>query len=151
MLTQKMIDEHQAQITELLTKAPDGKWKTEPIRMEFKHAGLDCLAIRQSHGAWCGYVGVPEGHPDFGKGYDDVPVDVHGGLTYADSCRDIVCHLVDNEQEKRWWFGFDCVHGWDYAPLMPGAAFFSDIESYKDVPYVHEELEKLAEQLKARG
>src|SRR5690606_3996986 len=31
--------------------------------------GLDCLMVRNSGGAWCGYVGVSEGHPLYGVEY----------------------------------------------------------------------------------
>ena len=30
----------------------------------------------------CGYLGVPKDHPWYGKDYDEVDVEVHGGLTY---------------------------------------------------------------------
>ena len=44
----------------MTTPAP---WLTEPDRLEWTHEGYPCLAVRNSFGAWCGYVGVPEGHP----------------------------------------------------------------------------------------
>ena len=28
---------------------------------------LDCLAVRNQHGSWCGYVGVAPGHPWHGR------------------------------------------------------------------------------------
>jgi len=42
-------------------------------------------------GAWCGYVGVPKGHPYHGNSYDHdgVNVDVHGGLSFANGCADM--------------------------------------------------------------
>lgn len=33
-------------------------------------------------GHLCGYIAVPPAHPWFGKSYDDIDVDVHGGLTF---------------------------------------------------------------------
>ena len=30
-----------------------------------------------------GYVRIPEGHPYYEKTYDDIPVSVHGGLTFS--------------------------------------------------------------------
>jgi hypothetical protein len=45
--------------------------------------------VRNRVGGLCGYVGVPGGHPFHGKGYDDLPVVVHGGLTFADRCADL--------------------------------------------------------------
>jgi hypothetical protein len=63
-----------------------GPWNNEPDKMQWQDAatGLACLAVRNDMGVWCGYVGIPEGHPWYGKGYEDLgDVDVHGGLTYG--------------------------------------------------------------------
>ena len=38
-----------------------------------------------SLGHLCGYIGVPTSHPWYGKDYDEVEADVHGGLTYFGS------------------------------------------------------------------
>ena len=70
------------------------EWTTE--------AGLKATVIATPMGYRCGYVGVPEGHPLYGKHYDDVDVDVHGGLTYS------------NLEDELWTFGYDCAH-WDDA------------------------------------
>jgi hypothetical protein len=53
----------------------------------------------------CGYVRVPPTHPTHGKGYDDIEVGVHGGLTFAqmEPC-------TEHEDGQGWWFGFDCAH-----------------------------------------
>jgi hypothetical protein len=40
-----------------------GPWQDEPDRLEWTHAGLYCLMIRNDLGSWCGYVGVPPEHP----------------------------------------------------------------------------------------
>lgn len=47
-------------------------WLNEPDSVSFEHAGLRCEMRRGPVGAWCGYVGVDETHPWFGKGYDDI-------------------------------------------------------------------------------
>ena len=70
------------------------EWTTE--------AGLKAHVIATPMGHRCGYVGVPEGHPMYGKHYDEVDVDVHGGLTYS------------NDEDGLWTFGYDCGH-WDDA------------------------------------
>jgi hypothetical protein len=94
-----------------------GPWQDEPSRAEWRHAGLPCIAHRGGGGAWCGYVGVPPGHPAHGKEYDDVEVDVHGGLTYAQACAGCVCHVArPGESDALHWFGFDCCHAHDAAP-----------------------------------
>jgi hypothetical protein len=38
---------------------------------------------RNLFGAYCVYVKLPNNHPDIGKDYDDIDLDVHGGLTYG--------------------------------------------------------------------
>lgn len=70
------------------------EWTTE--------AGLKAIVIATPMGHRCGYVSVPAEHPLHGKHYDDVDVEVHGGLTYSD------------ERDGLWWFGYDCAH-WEDA------------------------------------
>ena len=47
----------------------------------------------------CGYVKLPEGHLCRDMDYDDIPIEVHGGLTYGPS--------------ENGWVGFDCGHCYD--------------------------------------
>jgi len=67
-----------------------GPWDDEPDKVQWidKETDLDCLIVRNRGGALCGYVGVPPSHPWFEKGYDDVDVSVHGGLTFSDTCNE---------------------------------------------------------------
>jgi hypothetical protein len=60
-------------------------------------AGYKAQVVAQPMGHRCGYVTVPEDHPCFGKDYNDIDIEVHGGLTFAH----------DGE------FGFDCAHFYD--------------------------------------
>jgi hypothetical protein len=60
-------------------------------------AGYEAEVLATPMGHRCGYVTVPDGHPCAGKDYNELNVDVHGGLTYA----------LDNQ------FGFDCAHLYD--------------------------------------
>jgi hypothetical protein len=140
----------------------DGPWHHESDRVEWTHAGLPCLAARSELGGmWCGYVAVPPGHPLHGKHHDDVDVDVHGGLTYADRCQGHICHVPQpGEPDDVWWFGFDCGHAWDIMPaldartraygLRPLYELFGDV-TYKTVDYVQAETNRLAEQLAAEA
>lgn len=149
---------------------PDGPWKNEPDKMQFTDpdTGLPCLVVRSPNsGALCGYVGVHETHPVFGKDYDDVDVEVHGGLTFASLCVDDperkehgICHIVEpGEDDRVWWLGFDTAHGMDYMPAFTlrmeekfGVSPFPDPPSqYKTLDYVKAEVAHLAEQLAAAG
>ncbi len=142
---------------------PAGPWDGEPDRVEWRHLGLPCLAVRASSGAWCGYVGLPPGHRWHGVSYEDVGADVHGGLTYGSPCQadGPICHVpAPGEPDDLWWIGFDCNHLYDLAPghesLLNRLAFergedrspmpgYRDI--YRDLGYVRAEVERLAEQM----
>jgi hypothetical protein len=140
---------------------PDGPWKNEPDREQWQHAGYACLAVRNHHGNWCGYVGVDSAHPLYGKSYDDCDVEVHGGLTYAGKCDGPICHVPEpGMPDDVWWLGFDCAHAWDLVPgrlafeletpaLRKYAAITRCEETYRDLAYVKASTEKLAEQLRA--
>ena len=148
----------------------DGPWQQEPDRIEWEHAGLPCLMSRGSCGHWCGYAAVPPGHTLHGKSYDDAPVEVHGGLTYASLCSGAICHVPKpGEPDDVYWFGFDCAHSGDYAPSLGNwrasrhggkaynhaeavalhAVSWSAADVYRTVDYVQAETNRLAEQLVA--
>jgi hypothetical protein len=139
-----------------------GAWLNEADKYQYVDAatGLDCLIHRNGTGALCGYVGVPESHPMFATDYENVSVEVHGGLTYSDFCQvrhhsepgeedgSGICHVAYNGRGERiWWLGFDCAHGWDVSPSME--ARYSTGGTYKTVGYVMREIAKLAAQLRA--
>ena len=46
-------------------------WETEPEKADFEAHGLKCAMRRNPAGAWCGYVGVNNTHPWFGKDETD--------------------------------------------------------------------------------
>lgn len=101
------------------------------------HAGFDYCVMVMPMGHRCGYVLIPEGHPWHGKGYDDIDVEVHGGLTF--------CSNVDDTE--RWpktgfWIGFDCAHYLD-------APDFDEMsrEYLKSYPAIMKAAEKMAEPL----
>src|SRR6185295_5225427 len=54
-----------------------GPWDNEPDKAQWTDVatGLPCLAVR-AHSHWCGYVGVTEEHPVFGKDYDSLDLSV---------------------------------------------------------------------------
>jgi hypothetical protein len=87
------------------------KVKSEPNEETFTYKGYKCLIIRHPEMKHlCGYVGVPEGHKYYKKHYDEVPLEVHGGLTFSDWWED--------ENDSLWYLGFDCAHSWDLSPGM---------------------------------
>jgi hypothetical protein len=134
----------------------DGPWDGEPDRKQWQdpETGLPCLIVRQDRwGMWCGYVGVSPGHPYYEKSYGDCDADVHGGLTYSDHCFSRICHETANE-DRVWWLGFDCHHGYDFAPgfglnLPPEMRCIWPGARYRDQAYVEHQCKSLAAQLAA--
>ena len=103
--------------------------------------------VNNGIGYRCGYLRVLPGHPWFGKHYDAINADVHGGLTFAQ--HGTTCDSHPGEAE--WWVGFDCAHGGDAqdpslmkSPEDLRRAFSG--ETVKSSLYVLTELHKLAEQ-----
>lgn len=146
---------------------PSGLWDAEPDKAQWtdEATGYPCIAKRQSRsGHWCGYVGVTEGHPWFGKGYDDLPdygPTAHCGLTYARACQDgpeesSICHVPDpGEPDNVWWFGFDCAHCGDYSPQdavyardRGGCFERMEGETYRTLEYVKDICRSLAAEIK---
>jgi len=106
------------------------EWTTE--------AGLKAVVLFVNDSHHCGYVIVPEDHKWYGDSYDKhYDVDVHGGLTYADT---VYWEEGDN---YGWAFGFDAAHLGDETLYSrdPG-------DTFKDVDYMAKECESLARQIK---
>jgi len=123
-----------------------GPWDGEPDRWEDRHAGFPVLAVRNSLGNWCGYVGMPPGHPWHGRDSDDVDVQVHGGLTYAGKCNGVICHVPrDGEPADVFWLGFDCAHCGDLVPFMFARHGGYPGDVYRDLTYVQKQTRELAE------
>jgi hypothetical protein len=148
---------------------PSGPWDGEPDRVEWKSHGLHCLMVRPDHGAWCGYVALPPGHPwrdidldggtydDDGNRIADPPsIDVHGGITYgphecmaplADGNTNVVCHKpAPGEPDDVRWIGFDCCHSGDERPRDITYVGYRRYGIYRDMGYVLAEVESLARQ-----
>lgn len=56
----------------------------------------------------CAYIKLPEGHKYYGLGYDKIPVECHGGLTYSSNTFHVIPENIG------WWIGWDYNHGGDY-------------------------------------
>ena len=110
--------------------------------------GLPCVVVfvRQTHR--CGYVGVRRKNPAYGLEYGDVPVEIHGGLTFGN--KEISKKLITNGYsipKGYYWLGFDCIHAGDamkgyenIAPSLSQGHFWTSDE-------VFAETEKLARRL----
>lgn len=76
-------------------------WMDEDVR---------CLIIKGTI-SLCAYFGIPKDHPMAGKKYNEIPLDVHGGLTFSKSGDGI-------RPRGFYWFG------WDYGQVGVGDCLF---------------------------
>jgi len=155
---------------------PDGPWRTEPDRLDWVHAGYACMILRHPYyGSLCGYVGVDNQHPLYEKDWNDAnfpDFEVHYGINYTAKCTRSVCHTpLPGMPADVWWLGFDCNHGFDVAPgtMRTMEALRKQIgsmkwpeelsaeidaaeelfkERYRDLEYVKQNCEDLADQLR---
>lgn len=128
-----------------------GPWLHEPdvLRWRDKATNLHCAIDRSTvSGSLCGYVAVSRHHPAWGRHYQELDVDVHGGLTFYGMSNDELSGstafplakdtTIENpltgesftfkahrgalmpgrRSPLRWWYGFDTAHAWDYSPAM---------------------------------
>jgi len=91
---------------------------SEELRWKSKE-GFECWIIKTTMGHRCGYVKVDKNNlTNYIDSYNDVPVEVHGGLTYGGN--------------GEW--GFDCAH-------------YGDTSDYWTLEKVKKEVENLSNQL----
>lgn len=100
-----------------------------------------CVATCELMGAiyYCGYVGVPMGHPMHGdsSSYQFVNIDnllIHGGITWCDLFKEI--------EPEYWFYGFDMAHGWDL-DLSPDV---NDVNEFTMIAKPHVEFGKAMEE-----
>lgn len=95
-----------------------------------------------NHGWGNGYVLIPEGHPLHGKPYDDIEVDVHGGLTFSELVdEDMINHwgekLLSKEDIGGWLVGFDTAHYSDNMCNWPKEAVQAEANRLRDQLILH--------------
>lgn len=125
---------------------PEGPWMGEPDREDWDDpaTGLACSLRRNVGGIWCGYVGVPRGHPLHGRRGKGLrgPFD----LNYAGP------HRLGWPGPAGWYLGFDCgglspaVSHLVWAALRgsPGMEGTMACERYRDVVEARETCVALA-------
>lgn len=84
------------------------------IIMRWKYRGYDCEIKRNNYfGTYMGYVNLKSDNIFFEKNCKEIEnmgIEVHGGLTYADY------------NNGDWRIGFDTAHGLDYIPIFKDTA-----------------------------
>lgn len=126
--TPDKVDEYKKLLAE---EGDEYEWKSKE--------GYICNIRRNHMGAWCGYVFLPKGHKLYGKHYDDVDVEVHGGLTFSEEA------THKKTEQKFWVFGFDTAHAGDFVYGLGN--MIPDREIYRNKEYMINETNYLAEQL----
>jgi hypothetical protein len=120
----------------------------EPNYETFEYRGFKVVIKRMMYlgGQLNGYVRIPKAHKFYQKGYDDIPIECHGGLTFAG----------DLEEDGDWYIGFDTAHYRDFIPFMKFALpdplrNREDFgETYKDIDYVRQECKRIVDQLRVQ-
>ena len=131
-----------------------GPWDDEPDKVQWIDAatGLHCIALRAaSH--WCGYVGLPAGHP-WRDG--EAPMQVEGvraEINYGPHPCDgdgMICHDVDHDDDVH-WLGFDVASGSrePWACLGVREPAWNAERPYHDIAYVRVATMNLAKAAKA--
>jgi hypothetical protein len=140
------------------------KVKSEPNEETFDYKGYKCLIIRHPEFLHlCGYVGVNKDHKYYKKHYDEVDIDVHGGLSWSD--------FWEDQNDGLWYLGFDTGHAWDLSPGMHSrtpetrkskywidgveheytlrdlSRELMENETYRDIDYVRQECKRMVDQL----
>lgn len=139
-----------------------GEWVEEPDIVKFEYNGFHCLIRRifddenkvdDIYGHLCGYIDIPKCHPFYQKHYDEIEIDVHGGLTFSD--------VIDGF----WTIGFDCAHYCDYKPgyeMYKRNSVFNDLfpipesfkkhalfnPEYRNIAFCIEQCKSMADQAK---
>jgi len=86
--------------------------KSYEVLKRWIYKGLNCVVVlgKKNESYYCGYVGVPHGHPDWGKPDEKVKVKVHGDLSFSEQGRTQRPNGTPEDiwvDENLWWFGFD--------------------------------------------
>lgn len=61
----------------------------------------------------CAYIELTKEHKYYGKDYDDIPIECHGGLTYS-SNKGIIFPKNNENHREGFWIGWDYAHCDDY-------------------------------------
>jgi hypothetical protein len=82
-----------------------------------------------------GYVVLPKGHFLEGVHYDDIDVDVHGGLTFSDTVNAFMVMNWEGLTEEDlgcWCVGFDTAHYMDNLSRWPKQAVLDEANRLKE-------------------
>lgn len=135
-----------------------GPWLAEPDYLAWidSETNYACVARRNVMGAWCGYVGLDDGHPLF---MVETPaeelkfIEVHGTMSYT------AWNTTEDQEfypaRRLWWMGFDAMQDDDLCPAFTDETKprrrrkKESTPTYRDLDYIKGQIESLAAQLAA--
>jgi hypothetical protein len=119
-------------ITKLLELKGDKDFIASPVQPEIIVEGggtykeFEYLVVLNHNAHRCGYVAIPKEHPAYNAGsYDDIDVEVHGGLTFFSEP-----HIVESTCEDK-WAGFDAGHAYDGHDIDAHERYFGSDDSFQ--------------------
>lgn len=95
-----------------------------------------CYISRHSRdGFWRGYIGVPKGHPLYGKHELNKmhSIAVHGGITCTRGFHEEEWDVDGVRNNGFWYFGFDAMHSWDLRPISLLSPRFMESSIYEHI------------------
>ena len=135
--------------------------KRYEVEKDFMVDGFRCVIVGSYMGHRCGYIAIPKDNELYGKDYDEIDIDVHGGLTYSEYSNS---EYPVKSEEDVWWIGFDCAHSGDgkdmeliksfgennteIKTILDIEARYSNYGEVRTVDYVKEQLIEAVNQLK---
>jgi hypothetical protein len=111
----------------------------------FEYKGYKCRIIRVGAGVskmihLCGYILIPQGKKYYQEYFDNLDINIHGGITYSST-------NLRFQPEEGWWIGFDCAHSGDLCYMYESENYSHDV--YRTMEFVESELKSAVDQLKA--
>ena len=85
------------------------------------------------------YIRIPEKHSCYEKEYDEIDIDVHGGLTFSD----YELYTENNTELEGWFIGWDYMHYGDNIGTLDNGYKWTTEEIAKEVRDVCFQLAKM--------
>ena len=117
--------------------------KITEILSEGEYCGYHFVIV--SYGTHpCAYVEIPKDHPSYMKDYDDIDIDVHGGITYGRH----LSHVLGERGLDGFYIGWDYAHAGDFTgDYLDGDYRFGKHEKKWTTEEIFEDVKSVIHQL----
>jgi hypothetical protein len=85
-----------------------------------------------NHGWGNGHVIISKGHKLHGVHYDNIDVNVHGGLTFSENAKDLNWPEIPESLKDGWVVGFDTAHYKDTSEKWPKDSVLAETYRLKE-------------------